>query len=244
MPLRRPPPEPSPRLRALLASTAVAPKEPGRPRLGGCARGDCGPAGCAGPVAPGSRPGSSVPRSPAPARPVARGRRAARGDHAAPGGVDRRLADPGRGRHRRPAPPRARLFTLPEALVGARLSGPRAAVAGLLVVAVVAAIGFGVRVAWARAASTPEVVAPAQPGSAVGGRASGSTGFASSSTASGGGGPPGRRPSTGSRRATLTVHVVGQVRKPGVIKLPGGVASGRRGGQGRRGPPAAPTWRP
>lgn len=105
-------------------------------------------------------------------------------------------------------------------MVGARLSGPRAAVAGLLVVAVVAAIGFGVRVAWARAASTPQVVAPAQPGSALEGRASGSTGFASSSTASGGGGPPASKPSTAA--STLTVHVVGQVRKPGVIKLPAG----------------------
>ncbi|WP_235529044.1 helix-hairpin-helix domain-containing protein [Phycicoccus sp. Root101] len=122
------------------------------------------------------------------------------------------------GRHRRPTPPGPRFFALPQSLVGARLSGPRAAVAGLLIVVVVAAVGFGVRVAWARAASAPEVVAPAEPGSAVVGRAAGATGFASSSTASGGGGPPG----TDRAATTLTVHVVGQVRKPGVITLPAG----------------------
>ena len=118
------------------------------------------------------------------------------------------------------------MFSLPEALVGARLSGPRAAVAGLLVVAVLASVGFGVRVAWARAASTPEVVAPAEPGSAVVGRAAGATGFASSSTASGGGGPPGAggttAPGQPAAGVELTVHVVGQVRKPGILRLPAG----------------------
>ena len=131
-----------------------------------------------------------------------------------------------RGRHRRPVPPGPRLFALPDSLVGARWVGPRAAVAGLLIVAVVAAAGFGVRVAWARAASTPEVVAPAQPGSAVVGRTLGATGFASSSTASGGGGPPAAaQPGAaqpGVTTATLTIHVVGQVKKPGVITLPAG----------------------
>ena len=91
---------------------------------------------------------------------------------------------------------------------------------GLLVVAVIAAGGFGVRVAWARAASTPEVVAPAQPGSAVVGRTLGATGFASSSTASGGGGPPVAAQPVAT--SILTVHVVGQVKKPGVITLPAG----------------------
>ena len=98
--------------------------------------------------------------------------------------------------------------------------------AGLLIVVVVAAVGFGVRVAWARAASTPEVVAPGQPGSAVVGRSAGATGFASSSTASGGGGPPEAGvtaqagPPTVAR--VLTVHVVGQVKKPGIITVPSG----------------------
>ena len=76
-----------------------------------------------------------------------------------------------------------------------------------------AAVGFGVRVAWAKAASTPQVVAPSQSGSALG--RSGPTGsvFASSSTASGGGGPP---------ATTVTVHVVGQVERPGVFAMPAG----------------------
>ena len=77
----------------------------------------------------------------------------------------------------------------------------------------VAAVGFGARVAWARAASTPQVVAPSQSGSALGNRSQTSSVFASSSTASGGGGPP---------AGTVTVHVVGQVERPGVFTLPAG----------------------
>ncbi|MGO4341427.1 helix-hairpin-helix domain-containing protein [Pedococcus sp. 2YAF34] len=118
-------------------------------------------------------------------------------------------------------PPGPRLLTLPSSLVGARLSAPRAAVLGLVVVVAVAAAGFGVRVAWARAASAPQVVAPAQPGSAlVSHSAGGSTAFASSATASGGGGPPaGSTGSTGSAAGGVTVHVVGQVKEPGVFRL-------------------------
>lgn len=117
------------------------------------------------------------------------------------------------GRHRRPLPPGPRFLTIPASLRGARLSGPRAAAAGLLFVVLVAAVGFGVRVAWAKAASTPQVVAPSESGSALGGRASTATGFASSSTASGGGGPP---------AGSVTVHVVGQVARPGVFTMPAG----------------------
>ena len=117
------------------------------------------------------------------------------------------------GRHRRPLPPGPRFLTIPESLRGARLSGPRAAAAGLLFVVLVAAVGFGVRVAWAKAASTPQVVAPSQSGSALGRSGPTGSGFASSSTASGGGGPP---------ATTVTVHVVGQVERPGVFAMPAG----------------------
>jgi competence protein ComEA len=122
------------------------------------------------------------------------------------------------GRHRRPVPPGPRFLAVPASLRGARLSGPRAAAAGLLCVVLVAAVGFGGRVAWAKAASTPQVVAPSQPGSALGGRGSAQGGFAASSTAassnaSGGGGPP---------VGTVTVHVVGQVERPGVFAMPAG----------------------
>jgi competence protein ComEA len=91
---------------------------------------------------------------------------------------------------------------------------------GLVVVVAVAAAGFGVRVAWARAASAPRVVAPALPGSAVVSHSPGGTTFASSSTASGGGGPPTN--SHGATAAGVTVHVVGQVKAPGVFQLPMG----------------------
>lgn len=117
------------------------------------------------------------------------------------------------GRHRRPMPGGPRFLTVPLSLRGARLTGSRAAVAGLLAVVLVAAAGFGVRVAWARAASAPQVVAPTQGGSALGVRGQSSGGFASTPTSAGGGGPP-----TG----VLTVHVVGQVRRPGVFQLPPG----------------------
>jgi competence protein ComEA len=85
---------------------------------------------------------------------------------------------------------------------------------GLVLVVVVAAVAFGVRVAWARAASTPRVVAPSASGSALGDSRPTGSGFASSSTASGGGGPPGG--------GSVTVHVVGQVRRPGVFTMPMG----------------------
>jgi competence protein ComEA len=117
------------------------------------------------------------------------------------------------GRHRRPVPPGPRFLTVPASLRGARLSGPRAAAAGLLLVVLVAAVGFGARVAWAKAASTPHPVAPSQSGSALGSRGPTASGFASSSTASGGGGPP---------VGTVTVHVVGQVQRPGVFTMPAG----------------------
>jgi competence protein ComEA len=101
---------------------------------------------------------------------------------------------------------------MPAPLQGARLSGSRAAAVGLLLVVLLAAVGFGARVAWAKAASTPHVVAPSGQGSALGSRSTGSA-FASSSTASGGGGPP---------AAGVTVHVVGHVQRPGVFSMPAG----------------------
>src|SRR6478672_3962365 len=131
MPLRRRPPEPSPRLRALLASGSALPA-----------------GGTADP--PPARVSSAAP----PVTPWQPDRDWLE-DVGGPPAVDRR--PPQRpstgGRHRRPTPPGPRFFALPQSLVGARLSGPRAAVAGLLIVVVVAAVGFGVRVAWARAAS-------------------------------------------------------------------------------------------
>lgn len=118
------------------------------------------------------------------------------------------------GRHRRPTPPGPRFLTVPASLRGARLSGPRAAAAGLLLVVLVASVAFGVRVAWAKAASTPQLVAPSTSGSALGDHRPTGSVFASSSTASGGGGPP--------AAGAVTVHVVGQVKRPGVFAMPAG----------------------
>lgn len=137
-------------------------------------------------------------------------------------------ADPP-GRHRRPPPAGPSFLTLPVSLSGARLSGPRAAGVGLLLVVVIAAGFFGLRVAWAKAASVPRVVAPARGGtpttdSAVVPRTTspvGSSGFASASPAAGGG--SGGGPSAAAATpATVTVHVVGQVKRPGVLHVPGG----------------------
>ena len=123
---------------------------------------------------------------------------------------------------------------MPESLRGARLTAPRLAAVGLLLVLAVAAAGFGARVAWARAASQPRVVAPAEHGSAVSARGASAAGFATGAAAdiatAGAGRPltspavPGAQaaPSGSVAGADLTVHVVGQVRHPGVLRLPAG----------------------
>ena len=117
------------------------------------------------------------------------------------------------GRHRRPRPPGPAWLAVPEALRGARLTAPRAAAAGLVLVVLVASLVFGARVALARASSEPRPIAPAPAQTGVVTR--GSSTFATSATSAGGGGPP----TTGT---TVTVHVVGQVAHPGVVRLPSG----------------------
>ncbi|WP_457253167.1 SLBB domain-containing protein [Pedococcus sp. P5_B7] len=208
MPSRRRPSEPSARVRALLESTdgrrALALGEPGRP---------------VGDVVPWLPERSWVEASAAePARVPGRVDRVDRVDRTGRPDRSDRPDQPDRparaGRHRRPVPPGPRFLTVPTSLRGARLGGPRAAAAGLLLVVLVAAVAFGVRVAWARAASTPQVVAPSAAGSALGDQHPGGSVFASSSTASGGGGPP--------AVGTVTVHVVGQVKRPGVFTMPAG----------------------
>ena len=133
------------------------------------------------------------------------------------------LPQPNRlGRHRRPRPPGPRILTLPRALQGARVSGPAAAALGMALVVVVAAVVLGVRVAWAKASSAPEPVGSsavsAGGGSALARRASAPPGFSSHATTGGPGGPdgPGGVPSGPQQ---LVVHVVGQVKRPGVVLL-------------------------
>lgn len=134
------------------------------------------------------------------------------------------------GRHRRPAPAPPALLVLPAALRGARLRVPRLATIGLLVIVALAAAGFGLRVAWARAASAPHAVrssgvaAPTAAAGAAGPQGSavvpgaGRAGFTSSTS-----GPAGPAGVTSTATAsTVTVHVVGQVVRPGVVRLPMG----------------------
>jgi competence protein ComEA len=86
-------------------------------------------------------------------------------------------------------------------------------VAGLVVVLLVAAAVFGVRVVMARAASEPEPLTPSTSGATL---LRGSTFTSATTGRAGGGGPPAQA------SGTVTVHVVGQVAKPGVVRLPAG----------------------
>jgi comEA protein len=133
------------------------------------------------------------------------------------------------GRHRRRMPPGPGLLTLPAALRGARTSGPRAAVGGLLAVALLAAAVFGVRVAWARAEAVPEPVGadPSRASSALPARTTVPRGFATAPGkdghgATGAAGAASGAATGGGAGTGLVVHVVGQVRTPGVVALPAG----------------------
>ncbi|GAA4401756.1 hypothetical protein GCM10023168_11680 [Fodinibacter luteus] len=164
--------------------------------------------------------------------------------------VDDRGEDVPRGsRHARVDGPRG-WVRLPVALVGARWQPGRAAVLGVVVVAVLAVAVFGLRVAWARSAGEGTVIAPG------GGSRAGPTGLAAGSVpvgvtpsaggavagavapapgagpdASGAEGGPGRGTESGGAggaaggaagrtAGVVVVHVVGQVRRPGVLELP------------------------
>jgi competence protein ComEA len=89
----------------------------------------------------------------------------------------------------------------------------------MALVVVVAAVVLGVRVAWAKASSAPVRVGSsavtAGGGSALASRASTPSGFGSQATAGGPGGPGG----VPSGPQQLVVHVVGQVKRPGVVLL-------------------------
>ena len=129
----------------------------------------------------------------------------------APAGLAPELPDD--GRHRRPGPPKPAILTVPVALRGVRARPRRLAVLGVLVLLVVVAAVFGVRVAWARSSAKPSPIAAAAHGPPSGlvartvPAAFGTSGAARSPTATGG---------------VLVVHVVGQVRRPGVVRLPSG----------------------
>ena len=230
MPLRRRPQEPSPRLLALLGEGQAGRAGEGAGGRPARTEGDLGPGGAA---LNGVSPADHAPGGGRGAREAGSGPGAAEGEpRVEPWLPDRQWLEagagrpppsdtaPGRapqqpGRHRRPTPPGPALLTLPPALRGARTSGPRAAVLGLVLVVVAAAAVFGVRVAWAAAASAPQPVAsrpdPAR-GSALAERPTSPGGFGATGT-------PGA-PAVSVSSTQLVVHVVGQVRRPGVVVLP------------------------
>ncbi|WP_344064663.1 ComEA family DNA-binding protein [Terrabacter lapilli] len=139
------------------------------------------------------------------------------------------LLDADLRRARRPG-----LLTVPDQLRTGRRGFSSAAVVSLLALVVAVACAFVLRVLWAeRSASGSEQRAPAGHGvQVVGGTAAGAAGPAagagawaqSSASASAestsGGGPPGSGPSAGgSAGSAVVVHVVGQVNRPGLVRL-------------------------
>jgi competence protein ComEA len=113
------------------------------------------------------------------------------------------------GRHRRAVPPKPAILTVPTALRGLRARPRRLAVLGLLILLVTSALVLGVRVALARSSAQPEPIAAAAHGPPVG--LVTRTVPAAFATKGGSG------PTTAS--GLLLVHVVGQVRHPGVVRL-------------------------
>ncbi len=152
-----------------------------------------------------------------------------------PGPIGRLL---GQGRHREPSTLRERL-TVPGGLRGAVIRPSPRAVVGLAVVVLLAAGVLGLRV-WradassvpvdvpARASGTPAALVSRSVIPGTGGWATGEAPGApgASSGVSGAGTPSPSTPEADAARdaaqAVLTVHVVGAVRRPGVIRIPAG----------------------
>jgi competence protein ComEA len=136
----------------------------------------------------------------------------------APAGLAQELPD--NGRHRRPGPPKPAVLTIPLALRGVRARPRRLAVLGVLVLLVAVAGVFGIRVAWASSSARPEAI-PAAAHGPPGGLVSRTVPAAFATT--GAPGSPAAAPTTSVAGAgVLLIHVVGQVRRPGVVRLPPG----------------------
>jgi comEA protein len=116
------------------------------------------------------------------------------------------------GRHRRPAPPKPTILTVPLALRGVRARPRRLAVLGVLLLLVAAVVVLGVRVAWARASARPQPIAASAHGP-PGGLVARTVPAAFASMGATG---------TPTAAGVLLVHVVGQVRRPAVVRLPAG----------------------
>ncbi len=115
----------------------------------------------------------------------------------------------GCGRHRRAVPPKPAILTVPTALRGLRARPRRLAVLGVLILLVASALVLGARVALARSSAQPQAIPAAAHGPPVGlvtrtvPAAFATRGASGPTTAAG----------------FLLVHVVGQVRHPGVVRL-------------------------
>jgi competence protein ComEA len=128
-----------------------------------------------------------------------------------------------------------RWVRLPVALEGARWQPGRSAVLGVVVVTLLAVAVFGLRVAWATSDEGGRVLAPG------GGSRAGPTGVTAAAApvgvptdagsrgtggeATAGAGvvaPAGAPTATGTPGAAVVVHVVGHVRRPGVLRLAAG----------------------
>jgi len=125
-------------------------------------------------------------------------------------------AFPDDGRHQRPGPPKPAILTIPVALRGVRAKPRRLAVLGVLVLLFVVAVVVGVRVAWAGAAAKPQSIAAAAHGP-PGGLVFRTVPAAFATT-----GANGSPTATATASGVLMVHVVGQVVRPGVVRLPSG----------------------
>lgn len=113
--------------------------------------------------------------------------------------------------------PREPLLRPPEPLLGAQVAPSRLAVIGAVILVLVAALVFGGRVLWARAAAQPHPVSPSAASTSVAPQSVAGTpaaaarqGFGAASS------------SVPASPTTLVVQVVGQVRRPGVVHVDAG----------------------
>lgn len=113
--------------------------------------------------------------------------------------------------------PREPLLRPPEPLIGAQVAPSRLAVIGALILVSVAALVFGGRVLWARAAAEPHPVSSA--GAASSSSSASASAPRSSTARQGFGSSP---TSSSAPPTTLVIQVVGQVRKPGVVHVKSG----------------------
>lgn len=137
----------------------------------------------------------------------------------APAAVPGPDPDPDTGRHRRVEVTRG-WVRLPSALAGASWQPGRPAVLGVVVVTVLAVLVLGLRVAWARADGG--VLAPGARDGPVGVSAGAVPVGVPAPAGSPGAAPSGAGSSDPGAGGVVVVHVVGQVTRPGVQRLPAG----------------------